>query len=112
MTPKPLAKKNPKFGKDFWYGKVNSPVESVSQPKAVDGYLKEFDEFLENHGNFMGGIGSNMIFKLKSFFSYSIERARREGGVEAIEMVVDEEMMDDWQRNVYLKMWRDKHDKE
>lgn len=68
-----------------------SPVESVSQPKAVDGYLKEFDEYMtskwDSHlqmfpeadtsqWNSGFGVAQEMA---ESFLSSSIERARQEG---------------------------------
>lgn len=71
-------------------------------------YLKEFDEEWEKAWTATLTFSYPAKDRIRDFFKSSIERARREGGVEAIEMVVDEEMIDQWQRNVYLKMWREK----
>jgi hypothetical protein len=60
-----------------------APVESVSQPKAVDGYLKEFDKRFS--GEWWNGFGTTEdinklgIEAIREFIKSSIERARREG---------------------------------
>ncbi len=67
------------------------PVESVSQPKAVDGYLKEFDDYMRkgfhDHAikfpeaeNTQFESGFDVAQEIaESFLKSSIERARREG---------------------------------
>lgn len=53
-------------------------VESVSQPKAVDGYLKEFEKVFWGSGATLKEIDT--LWKmLQPYLKSSIERARREG---------------------------------
>lgn len=55
------------------------PVESVSQPKVVDGYLKEFDErFKPCYIGQVGEGGAEVSSYIKDFIRSSIESARRE----------------------------------
>lgn len=76
------------------------PVGCVSQPKAVDGYLKEFDErfgflykIIEKYAipePRTTELQVNWGEEIKSFLKSSIERARREG-VEAGRKEMDKE---------------------
>lgn len=90
-----------------------APVESVSQPKAVDGYLKEFDTHMTREWkkhtdkfpeaeNTQFESGFDVAQEIaEKFLQSSIERARREGIRSWIVKELDQEL--DWRVREHLE---------
>ena len=87
----------PKFGKDFWYGKVNPPVESVSQPKAVDGFDEHMRQGFHDHAikfpeaeNTQFESGFDVAQELaEKYLRQELAQAREERDKEIHEVILD-----------------------
>ena len=106
-----------------------APVESVSQPKASDGYLKEFDEicFHDESDGFWGGetivktinaehlgdVQGKLLPKLRNLFVSSIESARRDGEYDGQKRGYQMGLQDERQRVVeMIQIAKKKHSME